>query len=295
MGKTLLIIISLLLLGTGVWFYRLGGPAQLELADRLWPGKAEFTGQVNNNAQDYDLYLPANVGNDFPVHCGSRTHPTLIFFYGGSWRDGDRQSYGFVGRAFAARGFVTYVADYRKAPRHRFPAFIIDAAKVIAQVHKAPCTDPDRLFIMGHSAGAHIATMVALDPQWLAAEGLKPDIITGVIGLAGPYDFYPFTSEPARDALGKWPRPEETQPINYARGDAPPLLLLHGETDSTVKPGNSVRLAEAVAAKGGTAASKIYSSIDHADIVMAVARPFRKKAAVIDDVVSFTERVGGKT
>jgi acetyl esterase/lipase len=143
---------------------------------------------------------------------------------------------------------------------------------------------------MGHSAGAHIAAMVALDPQWLKAYGTDSSIIAGVIGLAGPYDFLPFTSDAARDALGHWPRPEETQPIHYARGDAPPMLLLSGDADTTVKPRNSKVLAQAISEKGGQAEVKLYPGVDHTDIIMAVSRPFRDKAPVIKDVIKFMEK-----
>jgi acetyl esterase/lipase len=140
---------------------------------------------------------------------------------------------------------------------------------------------------MGHSAGAHIAMMAALDPQWLAADNLKPDIIKGVIGLAGPYDFLPLTTESSKIALGQWPDLTETQPITYARADAPPLLLLTGDKDTVVKPRNSKALGAKIDALGGKQQTKIYPGVDHADIVMAIARPFRKKAPVIADVVEF--------
>ena len=301
MIKYTLIALLIAVIAIAIWFIRLGGPAQLDLTDRLyWGGGERKRSVVERNihygpdgdpAQVYDMYHPVATGWN-GAKCDSRTFPTLIFFHGGSWRDGERKSYGFVGRAFAARGFYVVVTDYRKLPKAHYPDFIKDAARVIADVHKTKrkCADPSQLYLMGHSAGAHIAMLAALDKQWLAAEGLDSKVIAGVIGLAGPYDFLPFTSDGAKAALGIWPKPEETQPIHYARGDAPSLLLLHGDTDETVKPGNSTRLAAAIIAKGGQAAAKIYKGVDHSDIVMAIARPFRKKAPVIDDVVAF---VGG--
>lgn len=294
MGKILLASLLVVLIGFGIWFYRLGGPGQLDLADRWWPGSPEHSGLVGLGP-DQDVYLPEafHKGTSYP-DCNDDRFPTLVFIHGGSWRDGDRKSYGFVGRAFAARGFVTYVIDYRKAPRHRFPSFVEDAAKIVADIHRQlppnGCQDPRKIFVMGHSAGAHIAAMVALDPQWLKAYGTDSSIIAGVIGLSGPYDFLPFTSDAARDALGHWPRPEETQPIHYARGDAPPMLLLSGDADTTVKPRNSKVLAKAISEKGGQAEVKIYPGVDHTDIIMAVSRPFRDKAPVIKDVIEFMEK-----
>jgi acetyl esterase/lipase len=236
--------------------------------------------------QQLDIYVPeGKAGADYPV---------LIFFHGGAWRDGERDGYGFLGRAFAARGIVTVIADYRKTPKVRFPAFIEDTASAIAWVnanigrHRG---DASRMFIMGHSAGAHIAMMAALDKRWLEVEGLDPSIIKGVIGLAGPYDFLPLTTDSSKIALGQWPDLTETQPITYARGDAPPLLLLTGDIDTVVKPRNSKVLSARIEALGGKQQLKIYPAVDHADIVMAIARPFRAKAPVLADV---TEFIAGK-
>jgi len=129
--------------------------------------------------------------------------------------------------------------------------------------------------------------LAALDPQWLAEKDLKPDVIKGVIGLAGPYDFLPLTSDSSKMALGQWRDLTETQPITYARGDAPPLLLLTGDKDTVAKPRNSKILSEKIQASGGQQQLKIYPSVGHAEIIMAIARPFRKKAPVVADVVSF--------
>ncbi|HEX4874455.1 MAG TPA: alpha/beta hydrolase [Sphingorhabdus sp.] len=302
MTKTMLIAVLLLFAAAGIWLYRLGGPAQLELADRWWPGKADATGPIlrglvygdqSNAQQSYDIYFPKGLSDgNSETGCKGTRYPALIFFHGGSWRDGDRESYAFVGRAFAARGFITFIADYRKAPANRFPDFVDDAAHAIAsarlEIGKHGCADPGRLFVMGHSAGAHIAMLAALDPKWLAKHGLDASAIKGIIGLAGPYDFLPFTSDAARDALGHWPRPEETQPIHFANAGAPPMLLLTGDADTTVKPRNSRALAGKIAASGGKALAKFYPAVTHSGIIMAIARPFRGKAPVIDDILAFT-------
>ena len=289
MIKYILFALLLAIIGSGIWFWSKTDPQKLDFADRMAPGTAEFTQMPvtgvaygTDARQKLDIYTPE--GN------ASAALPVVIFFHGGAWRDGERDGYGFLGRAFASRGFVTVVADYRKAPSVRFPAFVQDTATAIAWVHNNIAKhngDSNRIFLMGHSAGAHIAMMAALDPQWLAADNLKPDIIKGVIGLAGPYDFLPLTTESSKIALGQWPDLTETQPITHARADAPPLLLLTGDKDTVVKPRNSKALAEKIDALGGEQQTKIYPGVDHADIIMAIARPFRKKAPVITDVVDF--------
>jgi acetyl esterase/lipase len=289
MIKYIVFVIVLALVGSGIWFWSKTDPQKLDFADRMAPGPVEYRqapltsiAYGDDARQKLDIYLPKQnaVG----------ASAVLIFFHGGSWHDGEREGYGFLGRAFAARGFVTVIADYRKAPSVRFPAFVQDTASAIAWVHANIAKydgDADRIFIMGHSAGAHIAMMTALDPQWLAANNLTPNVIKGVIGLAGPYDFLPLTSDSSKIALGQWPNLTETQPITYARGDAPPLLLLTGDKDTVVKPRNSKILSEKIQALGGQQQLRIYPDVDHADIIMAVARPFRQKAPIVTDVVNF--------
>jgi acetyl esterase/lipase len=289
MIKYIVFVIVLALVGSGIWFWSKTDPQKLDFADRMAPGPVEYRqapvtsiAYGDDARQKLDIYLPKQNAD------GGST--VLIFFHGGSWHDGEREGYGFLGRAFAARGFVTVIADYRKAPSVRFPAFVQDTASAIAWVHANISKydgDADRIFIMGHSAGAHIAMMTALDPQWLAANKLTPNVIKGVIGLAGPYDFLPLTSDSSKIALGQWPDLPETQPITYARGDAPPLLLLTGDKDTVVKPRNSKILSEKIQALGGQQQLRIYPDVDHADIIMAVARPFRQKAPIVTDVVNF--------
>ena len=289
MIKYIVFVLVLALVGSGIWFWSKTDPQKLDFADRIAPGPVEYRqapltsiAYGDDARQKLDIYLPKQNA--------AGASAVLIFFHGGSWHDGEREGYGFLGRAFAARGFVTVIADYRKAPSVRFPAFVQDTASAIAWVHANIAKhngDADRIFVMGHSAGAHIAMMTALDPQWLAANNLAPNVIKGVIGLAGPYDFLPLTTDSSKIALGQWPDLTETQPITFARADAPPLLLLTGDKDTVVKPRNSKILSETIQALGGQQQLRIYPHVDHADIIMAVARPFRQKAPVVSDVVNF--------
>ena len=289
MIKTILLGLLVVVVAFGGWFWMKTDPQKLDFVDRVAPGAAEHKGAPivgiaygKDERQKLDIYVPDAAAD--------KAFPVLVFYHGGAWRDGERDGYGFLGRAFAARGIVTVIADYRKAPKHRFPAFVEDTASSIAWVHAnigKHQGDPEKLFIMGHSAGAHIIMMTALDKQWLAAKGLDPAIIKGAIGLAGGYDFLPLTTDSSKIALGEWPDLTETQPITYARADAPPLLLLTGDADTVVKPRNSKSLAAKTEELGGRQQLKVYTGVDHADIVMAIARPFRTKAPVLADVTAF--------
>ncbi len=262
-------------------------PALLDGLDRVTPGasgqRVASAIAFGAHGQRLDVWAPAS-------DAGAR-HPVIVFFYGGGWNKGARGEYGFAARAFAARGFVVVVPDYRKVPGVRFPAFVEDAADAVRWTHDHVAEyggDRDRIALAGHSAGAHAVAMLALDRQWLTRAGVDPGIVRAAVGLSGPYDFLPFTGR-AIDAMSAWPRPQETQPIAYARRDAPPMLLVTGSDDDLVRPKNARNLAARLKQLGAPVVLKEYAGQGHEDIVMALSRPFRGKAPVLDDSVAFLE------
>ena len=161
--------------------------------------------------------------------------PVVVFFYGGRWQAGKRSDYAFVGRALAARGVTALIVDYRYYPEVRFPTFVDDAALAIAWAHEHAAQiggDAERVYVAGHSAGAHIAALIGTDARYLRAVGMAPRDLAGVIGIAGPYDFLPLTEDDLKDIFGPEARWPESQPVNFVDGDEPPFLLLHGSDDS---------------------------------------------------------------
>jgi acetyl esterase/lipase len=221
---------------------------------------------------------------------GAQDAPVIVFFYGGGWDSGRRQDYAWAARALAAQGFTVVAPDYRLVPEVRFPTFLEDAAAAVRWTHDnidAYGGDGDRIVLAGHSAGAYIAMMLALDARYLDAAGAPANAIRGAVGLAGPYDFYPWDADAARNAFAAHPTPADTQPVTFVRADAPPLLLLHGDADDTVRLRNSTRLAARVRGAGGTATVKVYDDIDHREIVLALSRPFRDRAATLADTAAF--------
>lgn len=224
---------------------------------------------------------------------GARGAPVVVFFYGGRWTAGRPADYRFVGQALVSRGFVAVLPDYRHYPKVRFPAFVEDAARAVrwAQLHAARYGgDPDRLFVMGHSSGAHLAALLALDPDLLKAAGGDRAKLRGMIGLAGPYDFLPLTAPDLRDMFGPPERFELSQPMTYVDGANPPLLLLHGEDDADVGVHNTRNLAGAVARAGGPVEAVIYPELSHSWIVATLAVPLRARSDVLDRVADFVRR-----
>ncbi|MEO3473679.1 alpha/beta hydrolase [Roseomonas sp. CAU 1739] len=251
------------------------------LAPRV--GVRETTGlaYADGARHGIDVYAPKD----------AQAAPVVLFLYGGSWESGDRGMYRFLGASLASAGVVCMVPDYRVWPEVRFPAFMEDAAKAVAWARRNAAPhggDADRLVLMGHSAGAQMATLLALDGAYLADAGLPPGgALRGVVGLAGPYDFLPLRSPTLRAIFGQesaWPA---SQPVNHVHPGAPPMLLATGDQDSTVLPRNTASLAARLRASGNDVQAVTYAGIGHREILGAFAPPLRLLAPVRQDVLRF--------
>ncbi|RYY68392.1 MAG: alpha/beta hydrolase [Comamonadaceae bacterium] len=229
-----------------------------------------------------DTYLPLG---------GDAATPLVVFFYGGSWTRGSRADYRFVGEALASAGVATAIADYRLSPQVHWREILADCALATrwARDHapRLGCA-ADRVYVMGHSAGAYNAAMLALDPRWLAAQQLRPADLAGWIGIAGPYDFLPIGDRDTQVAFG-WPdTPVESQPIVHAGAGAPRTLLVAGGKDTVVSTQRStVGLAERLKAARVPVQLRLYDELNHATSLGAMARPLRWMAPVREDVAAF--------
>jgi len=234
--------------------------------------------------QRLDVYVPKSAALPRPV---------VVFWHGGRWRYGDKADYRFVGAALAESGYVTLVANYRHYPEVKMPGFMHDAARAAlwAAAHANEYGGAsERLYLMGHSAGAQLAALVTLDPRYFAAAGQSAPHIAGVIGLSGAYDFLPLLEADVQDMFGPPQLYPESQPINFARADAPPMLLVHGLKDETVRPKNSSNLAAALRALGVPVTLKLYPKISHADTVAALTALLRGRAPTLADIRVFVSQ-----
>jgi len=205
---------------------------------------------------------------------------------------GNRSQYRLAAQPFAAAGYVTVVPDYRLYPEARFPDFVSDMAAALNWVQRELVGEGEspRIVLVGHSAGAHIAALLALDPRYLKAEGQSTDIIKGWVGLAGPYAFDPIKTKSTKAIFESAANDvSQAQPVTFARGDAPPALLLHGTKDATVYPWNSEELAEAISATGGKVTYKPLDNIGHIAIVVSIAKPGLGGAPVLKEIEEFIE------
>jgi len=240
--------------------------------------------------QKLDVYAP-------PTRVPGR--PVVVFFYGGSWDSGSKRDYAFVGNALAAQGYVAVVTDYRVYPQVVWPAFLQDSAQAVrwARDHAAANGgDASRLVLMGHSAGAYNAVDLAVDDRWLRAAAVDPARdIAAVVGLSGPYDFLPVRTGELKAIFGLEAQRPDTQPINHTSGQVAPMLLVTGDKDTVVDPGNSDRMAAKVRAAGGTAQVIHYPKLTHPLTVAALAGPLHFLGPVMRDAAAFIDKQTGWT
>ncbi|UPG85025.1 alpha/beta hydrolase [Luteibacter aegosomatis] len=235
-------------------------------------------------APDRDLSLDVYA----PLH--AEHAPVVVYFYGGDWRFGQRGWYRWVGEALARRGVVAIVPDYRHWPAVRMDGFLRDGADAVrwAKDHAAMFGgDASDLFVMGHSSGGHIAAMLATDKQWLASVGMKPRDLSGLIGVAGAFDFLPLDEKAYLDMFGRTADEQaRSQPVHFVDGDEPPALLLQGEADTEVYPAEAISLEGRYRQMGEPVELKLYPGLGHEKLVFALG-PLHRAAPVMDDVMRF--------
>lgn len=233
--------------------------------------------------QKLDIYTPKTPDASKSV---------VIFFYGGAWQTGDKSIYRFVGQALASRGYTVAIPDYRLYPEVHYPSFLEDCAKSVAWVHEnieAYGANPENIFLGGHSAGGYNALMLALNEKYLGDEGYDSRNLRGAIGLAGPYDFLPFTDPEIIEIFSTAPD-KETQPITYAGAKKPPLLLLHGDADDEVALKNSTNLAKKQNESHSLVEQNTYPGVGHYGIIMSLSGLFRSKAPALDEMDGFISK-----
>jgi acetyl esterase/lipase len=241
----------------------------------------------DNPRQNLDIYVPDTL---------SDSHSVIIFYYGGSWQTGNKEQYRFVGQAFASKGYITVIADYRLYPEVSFPVFLDDSAQAFTWVHNninAYGGNPDNIFLSGHSAGGYLAVMLTLNESYIKKAHGDTSWIKGTIGIAGPYDFLPFT-DPKIKALFSTAPDANTQPINYVHVGLPPILLVTGDKDTSVLSRNSYNLAAKIREAGEDAEVHTYPGVAHIGVIISASNLFRSKAPVLEDVSKFVEKTATK-
>ena len=229
--------------------------------------------------QRYDLFAPLQ-GHHFPL---------LIFVHGGAWDSGGKDGYDFVGHAFASKGYLTALIDYRQVPDVQYPAFVEDTAKAVAHMRSEATKydgDPSRVYLVGHSAGAYNIVQATLNPAFAADIGS----IKAIAAMAGPFDFVPIQHPSIEKAFGKYQPLEDTQPRKFIRADQPPLLMLHGLDDDLVLPESYRDFYKAVKDSGAHVEFHEYPATNHISILGDLSRPFRHRSPTYETIIKFFEQ-----
>lgn len=241
-----------------------------------------------------DIYRPALSDQTDKKTANGQKLPVVVFFYGGCWgacSSLNKDNYRFVAEAITSEQYITVVTDYRGYPEVRFPAIMDDARSAVEWVRNNISDyngDPERIFLMGHSAGAQLAAMLTLNESYLTPDTYRR--IRGFIGLAGPYDFLPLTRSYQRFVFGPEENYAASQPVNFVSGNEPAIKLMHGLDDRIVKQKNSKNLTAKVKAMGGEIETTYYEGVDHTDILAALSIPLRKHSTITSDIVDFLNR-----
>ncbi len=224
-------------------------------------------------AQRLDVYGPAP---------GGALRPVVLFVHGGRWQTGDKTQYRFIARTLIDAGAIAVLPNYRLYPGVRMQSAMQDVGAAVAyvQAHARQWGgDAGRVVVMGHSAGAQLTALAALDASWFQAAGARP--VQGLVGLAGPYDFLPLTDDDLRDYFGPPAHYPSSQPINFVSPKAPPAFLVQGTADDSVKPHNTANLSRALKAAGVPVETYLVPGEGHFDILKRFVAPWRGRDEVV--------------
>jgi acetyl esterase/lipase len=194
-----------------------------------------------------DLYLPE----------GRTNVPVIVSYYGGALTAGDKSEHAFVGQRFAAAGMATVVVNYRLSPGVTHPAHIQDAAASFAWVKRHIADyggNPDRIFAIGHSAGAYLVALLATDERYLAAHKLSLRDIRGAVPVSAFYWVERAGVAPDRDK-SVWGTDQkvwvDASPAHHLHGRVPPMLILYADGDEDWRRRQNVEVAQAIKEAGG--------------------------------------------
>ncbi len=195
---------------------KVGGNFDIETVEDV----AYYTGpDADAKKHKLDLYLPKD----------HKDYPVLLFIHGGAWKTGDRKLYGGLGRLFARNGVGAVIISYRLSPQVQHPGHIEDVARAFAWAHANIGKyggRADQLFVSGHSAGGHLAALLATDERYLKAVGLSLKAIRGVMPMSGVYSL---GGNRLESVFGK--DQEAASPIKHVTGAEPPFLVVYADKD----------------------------------------------------------------
>jgi arylformamidase len=199
----------------------------------------------------------------------------LIFLHGGAWRNFTKDDFSFVAREFVRSGISTLIVNFSKVPAVRLPEVVVQVRRAIARIYEGAASfgiDPNRLYLCGHSSGAHLAT-TALLTDWPAL-GPPEDVIKGCACISGCYDLHPVLLS-ARAGYIKLSAEEAyaLSPQKHVERVPCPLLVAYAERDTDEFRRHSEDFAEALRRAGRLSALVRVPAINHFEIIELLGKP----------------------
>ncbi len=215
--------------------------------------------------QQLDIYEPNEIPADPDM---------IVFFYGGGWITGNKDIHRFIGRSWARMGYIVALPNYRLAPDVRYPDQVEDVARSLKWIRDNYENYPGNIYLAGHSAGAHLASLVGFSKKWREIAGLDSEAVEGFILLSGVYQFYPYEKADyrVREFLGEKRYWREAQPFNQVNDSLPPVFLAHGKADTEVLPEQSIQLKDKLKKLGVRTELLLESGRGHIELLLETTR-----------------------
>ncbi len=243
--------------------------------------------------QKLDIYAPRKSTSPKPV---------IIFIHGGNWNSGQKSTYQFLGKRFAHKGVVTVIIDYPLSPAATYDEMAKASAQSVNWVRQNISSyggDTSRVFVSGHSAGGHLAALIAMDPRYFDALLLTKPIAGAVLIDAAGLDMYQYLLEmkyPATNTYIKtftndpatW---KQASPRYYLNTETPPLLIYQGrKTYPSIEKGTKVFMKDLRAIRPD-AHFKIQKGKKHIPMITQCFFPWNP---LYHEIISFMESSGAE-
>jgi len=224
--------------------------------------------EMNLPEKQLNIFAPRKTGN----------YSVLIFYYGGSWKSGKKEMYSFLGNRLARRGVVTVIVDYPLNPEYQVPAMELAATNAViwtAENIKEYGGNPDRLFASGHSAGGHLASLVAVKDSNFENLGKENSLKGAVLIDPAGLDMYSYLIETGEEEGKKYTNAftkdpmiwKQSSPIFFLEEGQIPMLILEGEeTYPSIQAGRG-RFMKVVEDKNLDISYEIYPKKKHIPMI----------------------------
>lgn len=239
-----------------------------------------YNGAADAHAERHklDLYLPK----------GAKNYPVLFFIHGGAWKNGKKELYAPLGNVFAKQGIGFVATNYRLSPLVKHPGHIEDVARAFAWCHANLAkrrADVARMYVCGHSAGGHLAALLATDEGYLKKHKVSRTDIKGVIPMSGVFDV---SHDRLADRFGE--DGKKASPMSHIKGTLPPFLVLYADKDFAGLGPQAEAFGKAAKASKCDVEVKMIKDRDHYTIIRNTTKPDDEVATAI---VAFIKKHGG--